>query len=103
MINNNQDITDKEFEEILLPFYNNFNDYMIKFVIPDTITFYLTNAYFRDCLSDCSLYNHINSAIDIFNIRCNINTLIPKIKIILKIKYNLKITNTNPLELSKYM
>lgn len=103
MINNNEDITDKEFEEILLPFYNNFNDYMIKFIIPDTVAFYLANGYFRNCLSDCSLYNHINSAIDIFNIQCNINTLIPEIKHILKIKYNLKIKNTNPLKLSKYM
>lgn len=103
MINDNEDITDKEFEDFLLPFYNNFNDYIIRFVIPDTVAFYLANGYFRNCLSNCSLINHINSAIDIFNIRCNINTLIQKIELILKIKYNLKIKNTNPLKLSKYM
>ncbi len=28
------DITDEEFEEKYLPFYNNFNDYMKTFVIP---------------------------------------------------------------------
>ena len=33
MIKGKEDITDKEFEEILLPFYNNYNDYLIKFVI----------------------------------------------------------------------
>lgn len=97
MIKGKEDITDKEFEEILLPFYNNFNNYMIKYIIPDTIAFYLANAYFRDCLFDCSLYNHINSAIDIFNINCDISILIPSIKEILKVKYNLIITNINPL------
>lgn len=97
MIRGKEDITDKEFEEILLPFYNNFNDYMIKYVIPDTIAFYLANAYFRNCLSDCSLYNHINSAIDVFNINCDINNIIQLIEEILRIKYNLIITNNNPV------
>ena len=32
MIKVKEDITDKEFEEILLPFYNNYNEYLIKFV-----------------------------------------------------------------------
>lgn len=103
MIKGKQDITDKEFEEILLPFYNNYNEYLIKFVIPEAIAFYLANGYSRSCLSDCSLNNHINSALDIFNVRCNVNSLIPKIKYILKIKYNLKIIKTNPLKFRKYM
>ena len=90
MIKGKEDITDKEFEEILLPFYDNYNEYMINYVIPDTIAFYLANGYSRDCLSDCPLYNHINS-------------LIPQIKQILKIKYNLKIVNNTPLKIKKYM
>ena len=90
-------IKDKEFEEILLPFYNNYNDYLIKLVIPEAVAFYLANAYSRNCLSDCQLINHINSALDIFNVRCNIDELIPEIELILKIKYNLKVTKSNPL------
>lgn len=38
------DITDKKFEKIHLPFYNNINDY---------------------------LNNHINSEFDVFNCRCD--------------------------------
>lgn len=52
MIKGKEDITDKEFEEILLQFYNNYNEYLIKFVIPDAIAFYLTNGYSRNCLSN---------------------------------------------------
>lgn len=102
MIKGKEDITDKEFEEILLPFYNNYNEYLIKFVIPDAVAFYLANGYSRNCLSDCPLRNHINFALDIFNVRCNVDKLVPNIKLILEIKYNLKIVKINPLKLIKF-
>ena len=102
MIKGKEDITDKEFEEILLPFYNNYNEYLIKFVIPEAVAFYLANGYSKNCLSDCPLINHINSALDIFNVRCNVDELIPQIKLILRIKYNLKIVKNNPMILKKY-
>lgn len=103
MIKGKEDITDKEFEEILLPFYNNYNEYIIKFVIPDAVAFYLANGYSRNCLSDCPLRNHINSALDIFNVRCNVNDLISQIKLILRIKYNLKIVKNNPLKIERFI
>ena len=103
MIKVKEDITDKEFEEILLPFYNNYNEYLIKFVIPETVAFYLANGYSRNCLSNCSLINHINSALDIFNVGCNIDKLIPELELVLRIKYNLKIIKTNPLKFKKIM
>lgn len=96
------DITDKEFEKIYLSFYNNINDYLNNYVIPDLVAFYLANAYSRHCLSECNLINHINSAIDVFNVRCDIDKLIPSIKKILRIKYNLKIVKNNPMILKKY-
>ena len=103
MIKGKEDITDKEFEEILLPFYNNYSEYIIKFVIPDAIAFYLANGYSRNCLSDCPLVNHINSALDIFNVRCNVDELMPEIELVLKIKYSLKIAKNNPLKFKKIM
>ena len=99
MIKGKEDITDKEFEEILLPFYNNYSEYLINFVIPDTIAFYLANGHSRNCLSDCPLINHINSSIDVFNVRCDTDKLIPEIEKILEIKYNLKIENQKPMRL----
>lgn len=103
MIKGKEDITDKEFEEILLPFYNNYNEYIIKFVIPDAVAFYLANGYSRNYLSNCPLVNNINSALDIFNVRCNVDELMPEIKLILRIKYNLKIIKINPLKFKKIM
>lgn len=103
MIKSKEDITDKEFEEILLPFYNNYNEYLIKFIIPDAIAFYLANGYSRNCLSNCPLVNHINSALDIFNLSFNVDELIPNIKNILKTKYNPKIINIKNSRIIKYM
>ena len=78
-----RDIIDKVFEKIYLPFYNNINNYLNNYVIPDLVAFYLVNAYSRHCLSECNLINHINSAVDIFNCRCDIIRFIPKVKEIL--------------------
>ena len=97
-----ENISDKEFQEKYLPFYNNFEEYMIRYVILDVVVFYIANSYSRGCLDDSKLYNHINSAVGIFNCRCNIDVIIPSIEKILNIKYNLKITGRNPLELEKY-
>ena len=102
MIKGKKDITDEEFEKLIIPFYDNYSAYLINFVIPDTIAFYLANGHRRNCLSDCPLINHINSAIDIFNVRCDIDKLIPSIKKILRIKYNLKIVKDNPMILKKF-
>ena len=59
------DISDEEFERKYLPCIDNFCDYMKKFVIPDAVAFYLANEYDRDCLDECPLINHINSAIGV--------------------------------------
>lgn len=96
------DITDKEFKKIYLPFYNNVNNYLNNYVIPDLVAFYLANGYSRRCLSESNLINHINSAIDIFNCRCDISRLTPKVKEILKMKYNLIIVKDNLMILKKY-
>lgn len=89
-------------ESKISTFYNNFSKYMIKYIIPDVVAFYIANSYIRNCLCDSPLYNHINSAKDVFNIKCDTKKLIPKIEEILRIKYNLKIVNNNPLRLKRY-
>ena len=94
-------ITDEEFDKIYLPFYNNINDYLNN-CVHDLVAFYLANGYSRHCLLECNLINHINSAIDVFNCRCDISRLIPEIKEILRIKYNLIIVKDNPMILKKY-
>lgn len=95
------DITEEEYEKIYLPVSINFNNYLKEFIIPHVVAFYIADSFYKRVLSKAPLYNHINSAIDVFNVRCEVNKLIPPIKKILRIKYNLKIVNYNPMILKK--
>lgn len=92
----------EEFERIYLPVCINYDNYLKEFVISDVVAFYIADNFYKKVLSKAPLYNHINSAIDIFNVRCDIDKLIPSIKKILKIKYNLRIVKDNPLILKKF-
>ena len=38
------DITEKEWNQKYLPFYNNFSKYMINYIIPDVVAFYIANS-----------------------------------------------------------
>ena len=96
------DITDKEFEKIYLPVCINYDNYLKEFVIPDVVAFYIADNFYKEVLSKASLYNHINSSMDVFNAICDIDKLIPSIKKILRIKYNLRIVKDNPLILKKF-
>ena len=96
------DITDEEFEKIYLPVCINYDNYLKKFVIPYVVAFYIADSFYKKVLSKAPLYNHINSAIDVFNVRCDIDKLIPSIKKILRIKYNLRIAKDNQLILKKF-
>ncbi len=77
--------------------YSNANDYLNNYVIPDLVAFYLANGYNRHCLSDCHLRNYINSATNKFNCKRIISKFVPKVKEILRIKYNLIIVKDNPM------
>ena len=102
MIINDKDITEKDFINIIKPFENNFKKYMINYILPDVISFYIADSFYKNCLCDSPLYNHINSCLDIFNgYKNDIKVLIPKVKKVLRIKYNLRIISDNPLRLEK--
>ena len=101
MNKNYDDITEKEFKKTLSPFYYNYDLYIINYVLPEAVAFYLANGYSRNCLSDCHLVNHINSALDMFNVCCDTELLIPKVSKILRIKYNLNIVKRSPLKFEK--
>lgn len=84
------DITDEEFERIYLPVCINYDNYLKELVIPDVVAFYIADSFYKKVLSKAPL------------LRCDIDKLIPSIKKILKIKYNLRIVKDNPLILKKY-
>lgn len=48
--NNNGDISDKEFETILKPFLNNYDEYIKSYIMPEVIAYYIANSYYRNAM-----------------------------------------------------
>lgn len=98
------DITDEEFRKLYAPFYDNVNDFMIKYIVPEVVAFQLANFHYRGCLdkSRSSLLQHYNSMNDILNLSVDFGEVKEEIVNLLNIKYNLKIVNEVPLRLDKW-
>lgn len=96
------DIIDDQFERRYLSVLTNYDNYLKEFIIPDVVAFYIADSFYKKVLPKAPLYNHINSATDVFYISLDIYKLIPSIKKILRIKYNLKIVNDDPMILKKF-
>lgn len=43
----NGDITDEEFEKIIIPFNKNVDDYILKYILYDFVAFYIASGYER--------------------------------------------------------
>lgn len=64
--NNLEDVTDEEFENIIIPFENEIDKY-INSIIYDYAAYYLAKGYELSALWECPLKNQINSALCRFN------------------------------------
>ena len=63
-----EDISDEELEKVIDPFYDNYHDYIITYVMPEVIAFYIASSYSRNAMWEATFYQHYNSAKDIFNV-----------------------------------
>lgn len=100
--NDGEDVSDKELENIINPFYENYNDFVITYIMPEVIAFYIASSYYRKAMCDATLKQHYNSAKDIFNVSFeNYNKVKKEIVELLRIKYSLEIVSEDPLELKK--
>ena len=44
--NTNGDISDEEFEKILKPFIDDYDDFVISYIMPEVIAYYIANSYY---------------------------------------------------------
>ena len=97
------DISDEELEKIINPFYSNYHEYIITYVIPEVIAFYIASSFSRNAMWEAAFYQHYNSAKDIFNVSDDENYESIKAEVIklLRMKYSLEIISENPLNLKK--
>ena len=100
-MDNKLELEDELDELKVAEFFNEYEDYIISELIPEAVAKYLSMGYFKDFLSPCPIKNHINSAIDIFSLECNVEIILPKIEEILSTKYNLRIADYKLSKLEK--
>ena len=92
------DITKKQFREIVSPRLDKNNRYIEEIVMPDYIAFYIATAYYDSSEWENSFRIHINSACTMFNCEIkNFNRLKSKVKELLKIKYSLLVVEETPI------
>lgn len=63
-----KDIADEEFIRVLKPFVDNYDEYLETYILPEVISYYIANAYYRHAMYETTWIQEFNSARDILNI-----------------------------------
>lgn len=99
---NDSDISEEEWNNVLTPFYDNYNEFMESYILPEVIAFYIASSFYRNAMWESSFKQHYNSGKEYLNIFDENHTKVKKEVIkLLRIKYSLEITNENPLGLER--
>lgn len=98
-----EDISDEELEKVINPFYDNYHEYIITYVMPEVIAFYIASSFSRNAMCEATFYQHYNSAKDTFNIGDDEDYDKVKVEVIklLRMKYSLEIICEDPLDFKK--
>ncbi len=97
-----EDISDEECKNVIDPFYNNFDEYVITYDMPEAIAFYIASSFYRNAMWEATFFQHYNSAKDIFNINeKDYKRLKTEVIKLLRIKYSLEIISEDPLDFKR--
>ena len=97
-----EDITEEEFNTVLKPFIDNYDEYLESYILPELIAYYMANAYYRNAMYETTWIQEFNSARDILNIETIDNEKVSaEVKKLLRIKYALEIISDNPLDFKR--
>ena len=94
-----EDINDEKCEKVIDPFYENYDNYLEEYVVPEVIAFYIANSFYRNAMWKATFKQNFNSVFDTFNLMCR-NYKKTKVEVIklLRLKYFLEIINEDPLD-----
>lgn len=45
-----EDISDEELKKVINPFYDNYHEYIITYVMPEVIVFYIASSFIRNAM-----------------------------------------------------
>lgn len=97
-----EDISDEELKKVIDPFYDNYHEYIITYVMPEVIAFYIASSFYRNAMWEATFLQHFNSAADVFNLPDeNYEKIKNEVIKLLRIKYALEIISEDPLDFKK--
>lgn len=96
-----KDITDEEFEELIEPFGYRCHQYLHDNILPAYVAFYLATGVQMKSLWSNTYKIHINSALDVFNIKYDYESVKSKVTKILAEKYHLRVISEEPLNFER--
>ena len=98
-----EDISDEELKKVINPFYDNYHEYIITYVMPEVIAIYIASFFIRNAMWGGTFYQHYNSAKDTFNIGDDEDYDKVKAEVIklLRMKYSLEIICKDPLDFKR--
>ena len=96
------DVTDEEFNTIILPFDNNIHKYLQQETIPSFCAFYIAEGFRTSSLFENSYSVYLNEALDLFNdFPKDLENIKASTTKLLKEIYKLKVVADNPLQLKE--
>ncbi len=100
--NTGEDISDEEFEKVLRPFVDNYDEFVVSYIMPEVIAYYIANSYYRNAMYEGSFLQHYNSAKDLINLFGeDYEKTKAEVFKLLRVKYALEVINENPLDFKK--
>ncbi|HPE14943.1 MAG TPA: hypothetical protein PLT65_03830 [Bacilli bacterium] len=97
-----EDITAEEFNKILKPFIDNYDEFVESYIMPEVIAYYIANSYYRNAMYETTFIQEYNSAKDLINLFGeDYEKTKAEVFKLLRIKYALVIINESPLEFKK--
>ena len=55
----NGDISDEEFERVLKPFLDDYDNFVLSYIMPEVIAYYIANSYYRGLCTKVLFFNTI--------------------------------------------
>ena len=63
-----EDISNEECKNVIDLFYDNFDEYVVNYIMPEVIAFYIASSFYRNAMCEAMFLQHFNSAADVFNL-----------------------------------
>ena len=80
----------------------NYDEYLESYILPEVISYYIANAYYRNAMYETTWMQEFNSARDILNItEINEVKVSTEVRKLLRIKYALEVISEDPLDFKK--